>query len=337
MNARHSTPLKFVGLGEVLFDVFEDGTATLGGAPLNVAVHTHQLAAALAVGEGVVVSRVGDDVGGKRICDSLAQRRMSTRYLQTDPVHPTGAVSVFMRDGEPGYQFEANAAWDFFERDASFDYLSSVCDAVCFGSLAQRSAQSAKTIRAFLASAKQAVRLYDVNLRRNTLTHEPGYSAEIIEGSCELATLVKVNCTELFQIATLFDIDADIAGDNVAIRELVHAVMHRLSVRALILTRGAKGTTLYANGGEFSGNLPVIPIEDVHPVGTGDACTAGILFGSVLGFSPDAAVDLGNRMGAWVASHRTATPVLSPDIVTFVAQLAAMNSTYEGGLLVETA
>ena len=42
-------PLIFVGIGEVLFDIFEDGTETLGGAPLNFAVHVHQLASKLGV------------------------------------------------------------------------------------------------------------------------------------------------------------------------------------------------------------------------------------------------------------------------------------------------
>ena len=38
--------LTIVGLGEALFDVFPD-RQILGGAPLNVAVHAHQLASAL--------------------------------------------------------------------------------------------------------------------------------------------------------------------------------------------------------------------------------------------------------------------------------------------------
>ena len=43
-------PLIFVGIGEALYDVFENGTETLGGAPLNFAVHAHQLASHLRVG-----------------------------------------------------------------------------------------------------------------------------------------------------------------------------------------------------------------------------------------------------------------------------------------------
>ena len=240
-----------------------------------------------------------------------------------------------MRGGEPGYQIAHDAAWDFLEREDALDGLAVTCDAVCFGSLAQRSARSRETIRAFLAAATQAVRLYDVNLRRNTLTHEPGYSLEILERSCEVATMVKVNGDELFEIAGLFGGGTKGVENDDWIPEVARGLMRKLSIPALIVTRGAKGTALFNAKGEFHGRIPLVALTDVHPVGAGDACTAGILFGSVLGFSPDDAVDLGNKMGAWVASHRSATPQLSEGIVRFVEQLARGHGVREGGLLVE--
>ena len=154
----------FVGIGEVLFDVFEDGRQALGGAPLNVAVHAHQLAAALGLGEGIVVSSVGNDAHGQQLLCAIRARAMSTRYITIDHQHPTGRVSVFIRDGEPGYQIELPAAWDYIAPSDSLDVLAAQCDAVCFGSLAQRSPVSRDTIRRFLEKAPQAVRLYDVNL-----------------------------------------------------------------------------------------------------------------------------------------------------------------------------
>ena len=81
-------PLTFVGIGEVLFDVFEDGTETLGGAPLNFAVHVHQLADRLGIGRGVVVSATGPDDRGRKIIESLENRHMSTRYIGRDTGHP---------------------------------------------------------------------------------------------------------------------------------------------------------------------------------------------------------------------------------------------------------
>ena len=62
--------LNLVGIGEVLYDVFEDGTETLGGAPLNFAVHGHQLANKLGVGCGTIVSRINSDPRGYKILDS---------------------------------------------------------------------------------------------------------------------------------------------------------------------------------------------------------------------------------------------------------------------------
>jgi hypothetical protein len=53
--------LTFAGIGEVLFDLFEDKTETLGGAPFNFAFHIHQLARQTGIGEGYIVSSVGND------------------------------------------------------------------------------------------------------------------------------------------------------------------------------------------------------------------------------------------------------------------------------------
>ena len=198
--------LIFVGIGEVLFDVFEDRNETLGGAPLNFAVHAHQLASHLGIGYGTIVSCINSDQRGYKILDSLHRLGISTRYIGKDSSHPTGLVSVFMRNGDSGYQIEAGAAWDYMTDRPALKDLAGQCDAVCFGSLAQRSPVSRDTIRSFLQNAPKAIRLYDVNLRRNTLTGEAGYSQEIVAYSCQAATIIKANQSELFAILDLLGI-----------------------------------------------------------------------------------------------------------------------------------
>src|SRR4051794_4783570 len=84
--------LTIVGLGEALFDVFPDHR-TLGGAPLNVAVHAHQLATVIG-GRGVVASRVGRDGPGQDVLAELLARGMPTDAIQVDDEHPTGRVVV---------------------------------------------------------------------------------------------------------------------------------------------------------------------------------------------------------------------------------------------------
>ena len=320
MFDRVVVPLMFVGIGEVLFDVFEDGTETLGGAPLNVAVHLHQLASFLGFGEGTVVSSVGADPSGERIHKSLRKRGMSTRYLLTEPLRPTGHVPVFMHKGEPAYQIEADAAWDYLQPEVSLDQLAARCHAVCFGSLAQRSPVTRATVRRFLQNAPQAVRLYDANLRRNTLSGEEGYSAEIVDSSCQIATVIKMNCSELRMISRLLGLASSEVQAESSLRRAMEALLARYPADAVVLTRGDQGILLLTRDQEVSIGAACIPPAELHPVGAGDACAAGILFGMTLGWDYDVTIDLANRMGAWVASQRPATPPLPESILNFAGQ-----------------
>lgn len=316
-------PLVFVGIGEVLFDVFEDGTETLGGAPLNVAVHAHQLAGCLDIGHGIIASCVGTDQRGYRILDALQQLRMSTRHIGTDPRHPTGLVSIFMRNGEPGYQIEAGAAWDFMPYTPSLEGLAGRCAALCFGSLAQRSPISRRTIRNFLKNAPQAIRLYDVNLRQNRLTGEAGYSPEILDYGCRAATIIKANQHELIAIFDLLGITLPSGPTpDRRIRQGMEVLLERFPARAVVVTRGSEGTLALDRNGEFDRSVPSAIEGSPKPVGAGDACSAGILLGVTLGWDLHTTMELANRMGADVASHVSATPPLSRNTLNFArAQL----------------
>ena len=310
-------PLIFVGIGEALYDVFEDGTETLGGAPLNVAVHAHRLADQLGIGCGVIVSCINSDRRGKGIIDLLFRLGMSSRYVGKDSSHPTGLVSVFMRNGEPGYQIESGAAWDYITDRPILKDLAGQCHAVCFGSLAQRSAVSRDTIRNFIQNAPQAIRLYDVNLRQNTLTGEAGYSPEIIDYSCQAATIIKTNLSELFAILELLGIDCPADSTLEGIRRRMELLLTHFPAKAIVVTRGIEGTIVLSRNGEFDLSTPVTTGVVSHPVGAGDACSSGILFGITLGWDIPTTMELANRMGVDVAAHPSATPPLSQSTVNF--------------------
>ncbi|MBP2667214.1 MAG: putative fructokinase [Firmicutes bacterium] len=307
----------FVGIGEVLYDVFEDGTETMGGAPLNFAVHAHQLAMQLGLGQGIIVSCINQDPRGYKILDSLCRLGMSTRYLGKDSSHPTGLVSVLMRNGEPGYQIERESAWDYLADQPEHKELAAHCDAICFGSLAQRSPVSRTTIRSFLQNASQAIRLYDVNLRRNTLTGEAEYSREIIEYSCMKATIIKANRSELFAIHDLLGIACPAEENLDGIRRKMEALLSHFPARAVVVTRGAEGTILLNRDGVFDISVPVTREGKSYPVGAGDACAAGIVFGLTLGWDIPTTMDLANRMGSDVAAQPSATPPLSDSTLEF--------------------
>lgn len=286
------TPPVIVGLGEALFDIFPD-EARLGGAPLNMAVHAHQLG-----NRGVVVSRVGQDALGERIATELHRRGMTTEHLQTDPDLPTGTVKVELDErGEPSYDILRNVAWDALQFDPDTENLARRCDAVCFGTLAQREAQTRNTIYRFLETARQAVRLLDVNLRQHS------YDRRIVERSCELATAVKLNAPELGVLTGLFNLPA---GQ----REAVQGLLSRFeNLKWVAVTLGKMGTTVHSRAYQYQAE-PVAAGEGGDAVGAGDAAAAALLHG-VLGHWPwEKTLKLANALGAEVASQKGACPPL---------------------------
>src|SRR5260370_20607402 len=158
-----ANPYTIVGLGELLWDLFPEGKQ-LGGAPANFAYMTNLLGDV-----GMVGSRGGDDDLGREAKGRLEHLGLRTSFLQSDPTHPTGTVRVQVDPaGQPTFQIAESVAWDFFEWTTAWHSLAEGADAVCFGSLAQRSLASRDTIRAFLGAVRpDTIPVFDVNLRQS--------------------------------------------------------------------------------------------------------------------------------------------------------------------------
>lgn len=74
-------------------------------------------------------------------------------------------------------------------------------------------------------------------------------------------------------------------------------------VKALILTKGAEGSTIFADGQQIE--IPCVkPVEIVDPTGCGDAYRAGLLYGIVNNFDWQTVGQLGSLMGALKIAHR---------------------------------
>jgi fructokinase len=318
--------LTIVGLGKALFDVFPDGRQVLGGAPLNAAVHAHQLAAMLAGGgRGIPASRIGGDDLGCRLIEELTARGIPTLGLQHDPDRPTGQVLVTLHAGEPSYEIVADAAWDRLAFSADWRDLAAGCDAVCFGTLAQRSPAARAAIERFLECAPRAIRMFDVNLRQLY------FSAELIRESCERATVVKLNEQELPRVHQLLGLGPDAPALDVR----AAALRAHFSLDAVVLTRGAAGTALYTSGGETEGEpVHYPPHPEADSVGAGDACAAGILIGLLLGWSAERVVRLANAAGAYVAAQPGATPLLPSGIFAEFARVGSSSPLHPRRLLI---
>ncbi len=287
---------KVVGLGEVLWDLLPERTC-LGGAPANFAYIT-----TLMGDQGMVASRVGEDPRGLEALRRMQELRLNVDHVQTDRQHPTGTVRVELDDkGVARFEIAHPVAWDFLEWTPDWQHLAETSDAVCFGSLAQRSEASRVTIRKFLqATSPGTVKVFDVNLRQSY------YSQEVLSESMSLADIVKLNDEELPTIIKLLRFSQE--DELSSARRLISAY----DLKLVCITRGGRGSLLVCDksvrGGDASEH-PGFRVRVADTVGAGDAFTAGLVHEYLRGASLDKMNEVANRVGAWVASEVGAMPV----------------------------
>jgi fructokinase len=280
-----------VGLGELLWDMFPAGKK-LGGAPANFAYIANLLG-----DRGVVASRVGDDGLGREAVSCMKELGGETEEIQTDGIHPTGTVEVSIdKDGQAKFDIKKSVAWDFLDWTSEWSALAKRCDAVCFGSLAQRSPQSRETIQFFLQEAfKSAVCVFDVNLRQCY------HTAELLSASMRISHVVKLNHEELPVVTRLCGFQStDEKSGAKWLQEKFH-------LRLVCVTRGARGSLMM--GENDSVEHPGFEIKVADTVGAGDAFTAALVHHFLRGASLAAMSEAANQLGSWVASQVGAMPV----------------------------
>lgn len=279
-----------VGLGEVLWDLLPSGPRA-GGAPFNFAFHCHQLGH-----PAVIVSRVGDDRLGEALRAEVRRLGMTDAFIQVDPEHPTGTVQVQVdAAGQPAYTIAENSAWDFLEWRAEFAPLIKSARAVCFGTLAQRNAQSRETVRRFVGSfSSPQVRLCDLNLR------DPYIDGEIVRESIGLADWLKVNDAEWPMVAC----ERWGLGLEEVTRRRSWSTHRGLELGCV--TRGERGCVAWTHSEDV--DVPGAPITVADTVGAGDSFTAGLLTQTLEGQSLGPAVKFANALAALVASRPGGTP-----------------------------
>ena len=282
---------KVVGLGEVLWDLFP-GRACLGGAPANFAYIT-----TLMGDQGIVASRVGEDSRGIDALRRMEELGLDIDRVQTDRQHRTGIVNVQVDgNGQPKFEIAHPVAWDFLEWTPDWQLLAQLADAVCFGSLAQRSETSRATIRRFVrAMAPDTLKVFDVNLRQSY------YSPEILADSMKLADIVKLNDDELPKIMTLIEIPHKDALSS------AQRLIQDYGLKVVCITRGGRGSLLVRE--RDHSEHPGFKVRVADTVGSGDAFTAGLVHEYLHGASLDLMNEVANLVGAWVASEVGAMPM----------------------------
>ncbi len=303
-----SEPHLILGIGELLWDVLPNGMR-LGGAPANFAVMAGRLG-----NRAAILSRIGRDDLGRQAIDRLDPMPVETSFIEVDAAHETGRVTVDFAGSEPHYTIHQPAAWDFLKLSDEWVRLVARADALCFGSLAQRNLESRQTIQELAAqSTASCIRIFDVNLRA------PFYSAEVLEESLELATVVKMNEAEMPLVMELLDLNIVASASDgphlssVLLRQAAERLFQVFPALQLVaITRGSRGSLL-VNRDEWDEH-PGFPVKLADGIGAGDTVTAAIAHYMLRGADLATLNEAGNRWGGWMASQSGAMPAL-PDAV----------------------
>lgn len=294
-----------VGIGEALFDCLPEGRK-LGGAPANFAYHVSQFGL-----NGCAISAIGDDELGEEIVETF--EKVDLRYVLPRVEQPTGTVMVTLDDkGIPQYDICLGVAWDNIPLTDEMLDIARNAEAICFGSLAQRSETSRRTIHAFLdAAPRTAMKVFDINLRQRW------YTAEVIAESLNRANVLKINDEELDVVATmLLGVPTTpgklIAEDPEKTRLVCRDLIAKYNLKMLILTCGAIGSYVFTEDEESYISTPKVVVADT--VGAGDSFTATFVARMLQGKSIREAHENAVQVSAFVCTQNGAMPELPENL-----------------------
>lgn len=281
-----------VGLGEILWDVFPE-RKVMGGAPANFAYHVSQFGY-----NGYAVSAIGDDLLGKEILDCLAEKKL--KHIIETTEYPTGTVNVKLnKAGVPEYEICENVAWDNIPFTTLTEELAKRTNTVSFGSLAQRSDVSRKTIKNFLmCMPENSLKIFDINLRQHF------YSKDLIDESLRLTNMLKINEEEIILVSQLLDYNLDNEQD------IAKRLLDDYSLDILILTKGTDGSFVFTPKETSYQATPKVHVADT--VGAGDSFTAAFVASYMNGQRLRDAHQLAVEVSAYVCTQHGAMPRL-PD------------------------
>jgi len=275
--------------GEIVWDALPSGIF-LGGAPLNVAYHLNRLGH-----EAYPVSRTGNDFLGDQTRRNLMRAHVSTKLVQKDKRHMTGAVVVSIGEsGDASYEILRPAAWDFIEETPELLEAAMEARALVYGSLATRSEANARLLGHLIEQIPLTV--CDVNLRK---PHDDPANALAWAAK---AGIVKLNDEELDRLTPASTADS--------LEEKARALAGKLNCRTLVVTRGGEGAYVLEDGNGISRPAPKVEVADT--VGAGDAFTAGFLSARLNECSLEGSLEKALKLGGFVAGRSGAQPSYDP-------------------------
>lgn len=295
----------FYAFGEILWDCLPSGRHA-GGAPFNVTAHLAQLGVS-----AHLISSVGQDALGDEILKVAQDKKVDTRFVSRARFGlPTGTVVVTVdANGNATYEIVQPAAWDEIKVPAEALAAVEQARGFIYGSLAGRSPCNVDQLDRLLA-LKGPMKFFDVNLRA------PFAELPLVLELARHADVIKLNDDELGKLASWLitgEATLNTPRTREAVSDACAAIAEATNTLRICVTRAAEGAALWESGKLICAPAPEVVVKDT--VGAGDAFTAGLMVGLTRGTDPQQVLETACRVGAFVASHHGATPLLPPELV----------------------
>lgn len=262
--------------------------AYVGGCPTNVSVGTRRLGL-----RSVLLTAVGDDQVGEFVTAFLAREQVVTEFIPRKPGHRTSAVvlTIMPPDRFPLTFYRDNCA----DRELTADDVARAPigeSRVVFltgTGLSHEPARAATFAAASIARDAGVPIVVDLDYRADQWDSATTFAGQL-QKLLDSATLA-VGTEEELAAATGTQ---DVAGGAAALFEC--------GIQALVLKRGARGSTVFRAGLDPADVAP-FPIEVLNVLGAGDAFASGFLYGFLQGWPLERAARMGNACGAIVVTR----------------------------------
>jgi fructokinase len=258
-----------------------------------------------------LLAAVGQDPLGDEILEVAKNKGVDVQFVSRARIGlPTGTVIATVDAmGNATYELVQPVAWD--EIIVSDDALEAVAkaEALIFGSLSTRSPYNLEQLDRLLA-VKGPLKFFDVNLR------PPFADPKRVVELAARADVIKLNHDEVGQIASWLrtgEATPNPPGNPEAVAKDCAVLAEATNTPRICVTMAAAGAALWDRGKLFSAPAPKVVVKDT--VGAGDAFMAGLMAGLTRGAEPSTVLGTACRLGAIVASHDGATPLLPDEII----------------------
>ncbi|HLE63243.1 MAG TPA: 5-dehydro-2-deoxygluconokinase [Pyrinomonadaceae bacterium] len=288
------------------FPEIKNFAAYVGGCPTNISVGTRRLGL-----RSALLTAVGPDPVGDFLIHFLEQEGVITSFIPRKPGRRTSAVILGIEppDRFPLVFYRDNCA----EIELTIDDVlaAPVADShlllVSGTGLSREPSRSATIFAAEQARACGTKVVLDLDFRPDQWHDARAFGVTIRSVlyliDVVLGTADEVKASALGENFSFTVEHSQVSGAQVS-GDLLMAVETILNggPEALVLKRGADGTTVYLNGGEKI-EAATFPVEVYNVLGAGDAFASGFLYGYLKGWDWRRSARMGNACGAIVVTR----------------------------------